>query len=46
MPRKDKRDVKETNKKYRGGSGKSGHKEIPSDCESVQERISTPSKRL
>ena len=41
-----KREMLETNRKYRSGSGKSGHKEILSNCESVWERISTPSERL
>ena len=44
--RKEKRDVKETNRKYRSGMGKSGHREILSNCESVQERISTLSECL
>jgi len=39
MPRKEKRDVKETNRKYRSGSGKSRYKEILPKCELVQERI-------
>jgi hypothetical protein len=46
MPRKEKREFEETNRKYRSGSGKSGHKEIISVCETFQERISTLTERL
>jgi hypothetical protein len=46
MLRKEKSDVKETNRKYRGEVRKSCHKEILSNCESTQENISTPSQRF
>jgi hypothetical protein len=46
MLRKEKRDVNETNRKYRGEMRKSCHKEILSNCESAQESISTPSQRF
>jgi len=46
MSRKEKRDAKETNRKYISGPGKSGNKEILSNRETVQERISTPTGRL
>ena len=46
MPRKEKSDVKEKNRKYRSGLGKSQYKEILSNCESVQERIPTPHEHL
>jgi len=46
MLRKEKRDVKETNRKYRSGLGKSRQREILPNRESAQERISTLSECL